>query len=130
MHVVTGLVEGEKPSAKSAAAALALVSDLRNLLVVVGRDDVLNCVSLRNEPRVHLIEAGQLNTYDVLVSDEVVFTEAALAEFVAGPATGKRRGVEKPDLTTPDVPGAIPSIQPVQGTTDLDVAAESTEETK
>jgi large subunit ribosomal protein L4 len=75
-------------------------------------------VSLRNLPQVHLLEAGQLNTYDVLVADEVVFTEAALAEFVSGPARG--RGVAKPDLTTPDIPGAIPSIQG-EGTTDLDL---------
>ena len=80
------------------------------MLVVLDRDDVLNWVSLRNVPQVHLIEAGQLNTYDVLVADEVVFTETALAEYVAGPAKGKGRGVEKPDLTTPDIPGAIPSM--------------------
>jgi large subunit ribosomal protein L4 len=80
--------------------------------VVLDRDDVLNWVSLRNAPQVHLIEAGQLNTYDVLVADEVVFTETALAEYVAGPAKGKGRGVEKPDLTTPDIPGAIPSMLP------------------
>jgi large subunit ribosomal protein L4 len=76
---------------------------------------------------VHLIEASQLNTYDVLVSDEVVFTETALAEFVAGPhgGTAGRTSLVKPDLTTPDIPGAIPSIQPAQGTTDLDLADEA-----
>ena len=58
------------------------------MLVVLDRDDVLNWVSLRNAPQVHLIEAGQLNTYDVLVADEVVFTETALAEYVAGPVQG------------------------------------------
>jgi large subunit ribosomal protein L4 len=89
---------------------------------------------------VHLLEAGQLNTYDVLVSDEVVFTETALAEFVAGPhgggsgAGGGTTSLVKPDLTTPDIPGAIPSMQPAQGTTDLDLqagadtATDSTEE--
>ena len=61
------------------------------MLVVLDRDDVLNWVSLRNAPQVHLIEAGQLNTYDVLVADEVVFTETALAEYVAGPAKGNGR---------------------------------------
>ena len=55
------------------------------MLVVLDRDDVLNWVSLRNVPQVHLIEAGQLNTYDVLVADEVVFTETALAEYVGRP---------------------------------------------
>jgi large subunit ribosomal protein L4 len=79
---------------------------------------------------VHLLEAGQLNTYDVLLSDEVVFTETALAEFVAGPHGG---GTSRtlPDLTTPDIPGAIPSIQPVEGTTDLDLAqTEATDTTE
>jgi large subunit ribosomal protein L4 len=94
--------------------------------VVLDRDDTLNWVSLRNEPRVHLLEAGQLNTYDVLVSDEVVFTETALAEFVGGAGSGTgATSLVKPDLTTPDIPGAIPSIQPAQGTTDLDLADEA-----
>jgi large subunit ribosomal protein L4 len=48
--------------------------------------DELNWISLRNEPTVHLIEAGQLNTYDVLVADEVVFTKDALDEFLGVPA--------------------------------------------
>ena len=47
--------------------------------------DELNWISLRNEPTVHLIEAGQLNTYDVLVADEVVFTKEALDEFLGVP---------------------------------------------
>ncbi|MGY1641685.1 50S ribosomal protein L4 [Geodermatophilus sp. SYSU D00703] len=128
VHVVSTFVDGDAPKTKAALATLEAITTAKRVLVVLDREDVLNWVSLRNLPQVHLIEAGQLNTYDVLVSDEVVFTEAALAEFVAGPATGKRRGVEKPDLTTPDVPGAIPSIQPAQGTTDLDL--DTAEETK
>jgi large subunit ribosomal protein L4 len=89
------------------------------VLVVLGGEDALNWISLRNVPRVHLLEAGQLNTYDVVNADEVVFTEDALAEFVAGPQRGRSR-VAEPDLTTPDIPGAIPSIEGV-GTTDLDL---------
>jgi large subunit ribosomal protein L4 len=120
VHVVSTFVDGDAPKTKAALATLESITRAKRVLVVLDRDDVLNWVSLRNVPQVHLLEAGQLNTYDVLVADEVVFTEAALAEFVAGPAKG--RGVAKPDLTTPDVPGAIPSIQPAEGTTDLDVA--------
>jgi large subunit ribosomal protein L4 len=130
VHVVSTFVDGDAPKTRSALATLQGITSAKRVLVVLDREDVLNWVSLRNLPQVHLIEAGQLNTYDVLVSDEVVFTEAALAEFVAGPATGKGHGVEKPDLTTPDIPGAIPSIQPAQGTTDLDIAADASEETK
>ncbi|MBB3084925.1 50S ribosomal protein L4 [Geodermatophilus sabuli] len=128
VHVVSTFVDGDAPKTKAALATLEAITSAKRVLVVLDHDDVLNWVSLRNVPQVHLIEAGQLNTYDVLVSDEVVFTETALAEFVAGPTSGKRRGVEKPDLTTPDVPGAIPSIQPAQGTTDLDLDSDTTEE--
>jgi large subunit ribosomal protein L4 len=125
VHVVSAFVDGDAPKTKAALATLNAVTQAQRVLVVLDRDDVLNWVSLRNAPQVHLIEAGQLNTYDVLVADEVVFTESALAEYVAGPAKGKGRGVEKPDLTTPDIPGAIPSMELDHGTTDLDLAAEA-----
>ncbi len=118
VHVVSTFVDGDAPRTKAALATLQSITQAKRVLVVLDRDDVLNWVSLRNVPQVHLLETGQLNTYDVLVADEVVFTEAALAEFVSGPAKG--RGVAKPDLTTPDIPGAIPSIQG-EGTTDLDL---------
>ena len=122
VHVVTAFVEGDAPSTKAALKVLTSISTAKRVLVVLDRDDVLNWVSLRNVPQVHLIEAGQLNTYDVLVADEVVFTEVALAEFVSGPARGGKAGasVELPDLTTPSIPGAIPSIEG-EGTTDLDL---------
>ena len=89
VHVVTGLVEGDTPSTKSAATALATVSENANLLIVIERSDELTWKSLRNNVAVHLIEPGQLNTYDVLVSDDVVFTEGALNAFLAGPVSGK-----------------------------------------
>jgi large subunit ribosomal protein L4 len=130
VHVVSAFVDGDAPKTKAALATLNAVTQAKRVLVVLDRDDVLNWVSLRNVPQVHLIEAGQLNTYDVLVADEVVFTETALAEYVAGRAKGKRGDIEKPDLTTPDIPGAIPSMELDHGTTDLGVAAadETTEE--
>ena len=120
VHVVTTFVDGDAPKTKAALATLEAITQAKKVLVVLGHNDALNWVSLRNEPRVHLLEAGQLNTYDVLNADDIVFTEAALAEFVgSGRAAGS--GVEKPDLTTPDIPGAIPSIEG-EGTTDLDLA--------
>jgi large subunit ribosomal protein L4 len=70
-------------------AALAAVSDRRALLVVVARDDVAGWKSLRNVDRVHPIAPDQLNTYDVLCSDDVVFTSGALEAFLAGPTRGK-----------------------------------------
>ena len=89
VHVVTGIVEGETPSTKAAIQSLATLSDRRHLLVVVDRDDDVSWLSLRNVPRVHLLVVDQLNTYDVLVSDDVIFTQGAFAAFVAGPTTGK-----------------------------------------
>ncbi|QRP45393.1 50S ribosomal protein L4 [Amycolatopsis sp. FDAARGOS 1241] len=89
LHVVTELVTGEKPSTKTAKTAIAAVTQAKRVLVVLHRDDELTWVSARNLPYVHLIWADQLNTYDVLVNDDVVFTKAAYDAFVAGPVRGK-----------------------------------------
>jgi len=84
VYVVTSFVEGEVPKTREALAVLSTVTDgaARNILVVTLRDDELTWKSLRNVPAVHLLAEDQLNTYDVLVSDHVVFTEAALSAFV------------------------------------------------
>jgi large subunit ribosomal protein L4 len=89
LHVVSGLVTGDSPSTKVAAAALAKVTTARHVLVIAERSDELTWKSLRNVPTVHLLEPGQLNTYDVLISDDIVFTQGALDAFLAGPAKGK-----------------------------------------
>jgi len=89
VHVVESLVAGDAPGTKAAAAALAKVSDRRNVLVVVERDEAVTWKSIRNLTRVHALAPDQLNTYDVLCADDVVFTRAALDAFVAGPARGK-----------------------------------------
>ena len=83
VHVVSGLVEGETPSTKSAASVLAAVAESRHVLAVIDRSDTLGWKSARNLSNVHVIAPDQLNTYDVLVSDDVVFTEAALETFVS-----------------------------------------------
>jgi len=84
VYVVTNFVEGDAPKTREALAVLSTVTDgaARNILVVTLRDDDLTWKSLRNVPAVHLLAEDQLNTYDVLVSDHVVFTEAALSAFV------------------------------------------------
>ncbi len=89
VHVVESLVDRALPSTKSAVGALATITDRRHVLVVVERNDEATWKSLRNVDRVHLLVPDQLNTYDVLVSDDVVFTRAALDAFLAGPGTGK-----------------------------------------
>ncbi|WP_147918563.1 50S ribosomal protein L4 [Ruania zhangjianzhongii] len=83
VHVLSGLVSGETPSTSTAVQALANVTESRHVLVVLHRDDELAWASLRNVPTVHLIHPDQLNTYDVLVSDDVVFTSAALEALVS-----------------------------------------------
>jgi large subunit ribosomal protein L4 len=87
--VVDRLVEGDVPNTKSAVALLKGVTEYQQLLVVLQRTDEVSYKSLRNVPTVHLIDVGQLNTYDVLVNDAVVFTQGAYDQFVAGPAKGK-----------------------------------------
>ena len=87
VHVVSGFVEGDAPRTKDAVSVLSAATgappSAAPVLVVAVADDMTTWKSLRNVPGVHLIASGQLNTYDVLVSDHVVFTEAALAAFVA-----------------------------------------------
>ena len=87
VFVVPSLVTGDTPSTKAARTALADVAGgaATKALVVLHHDDVVSWLSLRNLPTAHLIEPGQLNTYDVLVNDAVVFTQAAFDEFMAGP---------------------------------------------
>jgi large subunit ribosomal protein L4 len=89
IHVLESLVTGEKPSTKAALASLAAVSDRVRFLVVLERGDNLTWLSLRNAPNVHILAVDQLNTYDVLLSDDVVFTQAAYDVFVAGAPQGK-----------------------------------------
>ena len=89
VHVIEAFVSGDKPSTKAAIATLRKATRTAKVLVVLSSTDELNWLSLRNEPTVHLIEAGQLNTYDVLVADEVVFTKDALDEFLGAPATAE-----------------------------------------
>jgi large subunit ribosomal protein L4 len=84
VFVVTAFAEGDVPRTKDALTVLDKVTDgaVRNILVVTEHDDELSWKSLRNVPFVHLLAEDQLNTYDVLASDYVVFTKAALDAFV------------------------------------------------
>jgi large subunit ribosomal protein L4 len=83
IHVVTELVSGDLPSTKTALAAVRAATSSDKVLVVLHRSEDLAWLSLRNVVTVHAIAVDQLNAYDVLVNDDVVFTEAALAEYVA-----------------------------------------------
>ena len=82
VHVVTGFVDGDTPSTKSALAVLGSITESRQVLVVAARGDDVTVKSLRNAPQVHLLTPDQLNTYDVLCADDVVFTRTALEAFL------------------------------------------------
>ena len=106
LAVVSAFVEGDEPSTREALTVLRTAVGapgtrlLRPVLVVLSTDDAITQKSLRNAPRVRVLASGQLNTYDVLACDHIVFTQAALAEFVA------RTGGE---LVTVDKPAAKPA---------------------
>ena len=82
IHVVTALIEGETPKTKIALAALRAIVEDRQALVVLERNDEITALSLRNVPEVHVLWVDQLNTYDVLDADDIVFTQAALESFL------------------------------------------------
>ncbi|BAJ73887.1 ribosomal protein L4 [Microbacterium testaceum StLB037] len=83
LHIVDSFAIEGAPSTKAAAAALKAFGAVKNVLVVIERDDELTIKSVRNLAYVHVLTVGQLNTYDVVVSDDIVFTKAAYDAFVA-----------------------------------------------
>jgi large subunit ribosomal protein L4 len=83
IHAVETLALGETPKTKDVLVLLDALSVSRNVLVVLERDDFIAELSLRNVPFVHILPFDQLNAYDVLVSDDIVFSQAALEGFVA-----------------------------------------------
>ena len=92
IHVVESLIgDQKKPSTKGAVAALNGLTENRRQLVVLERDDALTWLSLRNVASVHLLAVDQLNTYDVLLCDDVVFTKGAYDAFVNGTASATER---------------------------------------
>ena len=82
VHVIENLVAGETPSTKDALATLRSLTERKNLLVVIDRANDVAALSVRNLDAVHVLYVDQLNTYDVLVSDDVVFTKAAFDALV------------------------------------------------
>jgi large subunit ribosomal protein L4 len=95
VHVVSALLEGDAPKTKDALTALRSVIEANRVLLVLDREDEVTWKSLRNEPSVHVIMSDQLNTYDVLVNDEVVFTEKAYEDFLAHATTKTKKGSDK-----------------------------------
>ncbi len=89
VHVVESLVSGDKPSTRAAKAVLATLTERPRALVVVERSDELALLSLRNLEAVHALYVDQLNTYDVLASDDVIFTKGAFDALVSRAVRGR-----------------------------------------
>jgi len=83
LHIVDSFGLGDKPSTKTAREILASVAPGRRVLVVIDRSDEVSALSLRNLQGVHVLFQDQVNAYDIVVSDDLVFTKAAFEAFVA-----------------------------------------------
>ncbi len=99
VFVLASLVEGDRPSTKTAKAVLASIGELNKVLVVLARTEETSWLSVRNLAEVHVLAADQLNAYDVLKADQVVFTKAAFDAFVG---TGSAAEAEVPETDTAD----------------------------
>ncbi|MEN9961685.1 MAG: hypothetical protein RIS66_98 [Actinomycetota bacterium] len=88
LHVISEFAIGSAPSTKAAASILLALTNRRNVLVVLDRTDDTSYKSLRNLQGVHVLPVDQLNAYDILLSDDVVFTKSALDAYIARPAKG------------------------------------------
>ena len=91
LHVIDAFALGDKPSTKSAQSIIAKLTARRNVLVVLDRSDDVSYKSLRNIQNLHVLPVDQLNAYDVLLSDDVIFTKSALDVFIAGPSKGSAK---------------------------------------
>ncbi|MED5812756.1 50S ribosomal protein L4 [Mycolicibacterium sp. 050232] len=92
IHAITELIEGQTPSTKSAKAFLGSLTENKKVLVVIGRTDEVGARSVRNLPGVHVISPDQLNTYDVLNADDVVFSVEALNAYISASTKDQKEG--------------------------------------
>jgi large subunit ribosomal protein L4 len=83
IHVIDSITSS--PSTQAAIAAVRQFTDRKNILVVLSRSEDLAWRALRNADDTHLIVNDQLNAYDILVADDLVFSESAIREYIAGP---------------------------------------------
>ena len=83
LHVIDSLSVGNLPSTKAVAALLNSIAPSKNVLIVLQREDETSYKSVRNLSTVHVLPFDQLNAYDILVSDDIVFTKGAFDEFVS-----------------------------------------------
>ncbi|MDU7286020.1 50S ribosomal protein L4 [Corynebacterium kroppenstedtii] len=95
IHVVEDLVPGQTPSTKAARTFIERLTDRKSVLVVLGREDVNSIKSARNLPNVHILPSDQLNTYDVLNSDDLVFSVEALNAFIERATAAEKKEESK-----------------------------------
>jgi large subunit ribosomal protein L4 len=95
IHAITELVSGQTPSTKSARAFLGTLTDRKQVLLVIGRSDETGVKSVRNLPGVHILTPDQLNTYDVLRADDVVFSVEALNAYIGAAAPNAAEDTEE-----------------------------------
>ncbi len=126
VHVVDDFGLGETPSTKAALTSLLGLSDRHKFLVVLERTDAVTWLSLRNAPQVHIVAVDQLNTYDVVASDDVVFTRGAFDAFVNGTAASSERRASAVQAPADD---AVAEEKPAKKTTKK-AAAEAAPETE
>jgi large subunit ribosomal protein L4 len=91
LHIVDSFKLGDKPSTKAASAIILKLTQRRNVLVVLDRSDDVSYKSLRNIQNLAVLPVDQINAYDILKSDDVIFTKAALDAFVTGPSKGSAK---------------------------------------
>ena len=113
IHVVESIATGDAPSAKAAATLLAGLSDRKNVLVVLDRTDLVSMKSVRNLADVHVLAVDQLNTYDVLCADDILFTKAAYETF-----TGLEVAVEAKPAKNAAAPKADAADKPAKKAAD------------
>ncbi len=107
----------DTPSSKNAAAALVALGIDGKALVILDRDDVVAAKSFRNLVGVQILEAGELNAYDVLCNDWIVFTTATLPTGSTSPKADRPKPAPKPkpaskaDLT----PAPLADLAPAPG---------------
>ena len=95
------------------------------LIVLAERDDVV-ARSFRNLQQVHVLTAGQLNVYDLLTHDVVLFAEEALDQ-VSARGSGLRRAVDEAPASVDEVPASgdeVPASGEDTGGADADDADE------
>jgi large subunit ribosomal protein L4 len=127
IHVLDSFGLDDTPSTRTALAQLASITDRTRFLVVLERTDAVTWLSLRNAPEVHIVAVDQLNTYDVLASDDVIFTRGAYDVFVGGTASATERPATAVEEPAADADAEVEAEdKPAKKTTAKKTAAKTT----